>query len=81
MDLTDTDVELIVAIRNELRSGAARSHREAAGGKRSEVAAVAGVTEQAVARWETAQRMPRTAAALRVAPVYAHFRSCVGANQ
>lgn len=53
--------------RRALRTGVARSIREAAGVSGGEFAAGVGVTPSAVSRWERGKRTPRAAEAERVA--------------
>ena len=58
------DLTLIAETRTSLADGSARRDREAAGVRVSEVAAVVGVSPQAVSQWEHGRRVPATAHAL-----------------
>lgn len=61
------DLLLIVESRRRGADGSARAIRLAAGAKLTEVAAVCGVDESAVSRWETGKTRPRGEAALKYA--------------
>lgn len=56
--LTQRDLKLIADTRAALADGSARRQREAAGIRPGELAAVIGVTRQAVAQWESGKRVP-----------------------
>jgi transcriptional regulator with XRE-family HTH domain len=58
------DLNRIAAIRADLSSGAARRSRLSAGIRVTEVAAVVGVTPQAVSQWESGRRIPDAARCL-----------------
>lgn len=61
------DLAAIARIRADLRSGAARSAREAAGVSAAEIASVCGVSRQAVSAWEAGRSVPSAAHALAYA--------------
>ena len=54
-----SNTELITEARTAARNGRARQLRENANLSQDEIAAAVGVTQQAVALWETGQRLPR----------------------
>lgn len=58
------DLALIVSIRADLASGAARAERAQAGVNQTEVAAALGVSRQAVSQWETGRKVPSAEHAL-----------------
>lgn len=72
------DLLLLADIREAVRSGEARRVRQAARISRSEVAAVCGVDQSTVARWENDQRSPRGAAGLKYAQIVAQLRDAAG---
>jgi DNA-binding transcriptional regulator YiaG len=53
-----SDLATVARIREELRSGAARKARSAAGVSASEVARVLNVSRTSVSDWETGKRSP-----------------------
>lgn len=61
------DLALIARIRADLSSGCARSAREAARVSAAELAEAAGVTRQAVSKWETGRSTPSARHALAYA--------------
>jgi len=58
------DLAAAAAVRADLRSGAAREHRLAAGISAADIARVLKVTPQAVSYWETGRNRPSVAHAL-----------------
>lgn len=62
--MTRRELALIAETRAALASGSARQARLAAGVRVREMAAVLGVTPQAVSQWETGHRVPDAAHAL-----------------
>ncbi|MFK4037618.1 helix-turn-helix transcriptional regulator [Nonomuraea wenchangensis] len=65
--MTITDLARLRRVRAAAASGRARELRQAAGLTQAEIAAAVGVAQPTVALWETGQRVPRGAAALRYA--------------
>jgi DNA-binding transcriptional regulator YiaG len=59
-----SDLAAVARIRDELRSGAARKARTAAGVSASEVARVLKVSRSSVSDWETGKRTPDASHAL-----------------
>lgn len=68
--LTKTDLDAIAAVRRLLDSGLAAKLRGDARLGVAELAAAVGVSPVTVWRWERRLRVPRPAAALRLARVY-----------
>ena len=66
-----SDLAAAARTRAELKSGAARRRREAAGVSMAEVARVIGVSGQAVHYWETNRSIPKAANALAYGRVLA----------
>lgn len=66
-----SDITAAARIRQELRSGDARQARQAAGVSGAELAAVVGVTRQAVSSWETGASAPSVPHALAYGRVLA----------
>ena len=66
-----SDLAAAARFRAELKSGAARHRREAAGVSMRDVARVIGVTGQAVHYWETGRSVPSVAHALAYGRVLA----------
>ena len=58
------DLALIAATRADLKSGAARTARSAAGIRQAEIARALGVSRQAVSHWETGRSVPSAEHAL-----------------
>lgn len=69
--MRSTDLAEAVRIRGELRSGAARSRRIAAGVSGADVARVLGVSAAAVFYWEAGQNVPTVGHALAYGRVLA----------
>jgi DNA-binding transcriptional regulator YiaG len=65
--MTRRDLVLIAEIRAHLADGSARGQREASGIRVGEMAAVLGVTSQAVSMWESGRRVPDSVHALAYA--------------
>ena len=59
-----SDLAAIARIRADLKSGAARSAREASGVSATEFAKTIGVSRQAVAAWEAGKSVPSASHAL-----------------
>jgi DNA-binding XRE family transcriptional regulator len=59
-----SDLAAVARIRDDLRSGAARKARSAAGVTASEMARVLNVSRTSVSDWETGKRAPSVAHAL-----------------
>jgi DNA-binding transcriptional regulator YiaG len=75
--MNTTEALLLSEVRSKAKSGEAKRERENRNLSRSEVAAVVGVTESTIFRWESGQRCPRGAAGLR----YGRFLSKLGRRQ
>ncbi len=65
--MTRRELALIAETRAALAAGSAREARVAAGVRVAEIAAVLGVTPQAVSQWESGRRVPGTVHALAYA--------------
>ena len=63
-NVTRDEAVLVALVRQAARDGRARETRVAAGLSQADVAAVCGVSPQAVTRWERGERVPRTTSAL-----------------
>lgn len=66
-----SDLATVARIRAELRSGAARTARDAAGVSAAEVADAIGVARQSVSGWESARAVPSACHALAYAKALA----------
>lgn len=65
--MTEQDLLLLRAAREDARNGKARQARIDAGLTQAEIAGTLGVNQATVASWETGRRRPRGEAALRYA--------------
>ncbi len=65
MENPTTDLLALKRVRALVRSGSARAVRIGAGLTRTEVARAAKVSARSLARWESGERLPHGAAALR----------------
>ncbi len=74
------DLPLLIAAREACRSGRARQIRQAADLSLSEVGEACGVSESAVAHWESGLRRPTGARALRYALVLEQIEASLADN-
>jgi DNA-binding transcriptional regulator YiaG len=75
--MNERDAVLLVEARSKSKSGKARQSREASNLSRGEVAAVVGVQESTVFRWEAGSRAPRGVPGVR----YGRFLRLLEAQQ
>src|SRR5512133_2824459 len=76
--LTRSGLAALTLVPLAARSGLARQLREAAGASQPEVGEACGVSHVATHRWESAQRLPRGAAARRYVAVLTELAARVG---
>lgn len=71
------DLVRLSALRFACRTGAARSIRELAGIRQTELAEALGVDDSTVARWESGERTPRAAVGHRYAELLEQLEGAV----